>query len=529
LHDLREIIKEEYKRCAGDPVHMFKKYSIIQHPKKGKITFNLYPFQEMTLEQIKKHRFNIILKSRQMGISTLVAAYALWCMLFRNDFNVLVIATRQDVARNLVKKVQVMHDSLPVWLRRKTTNKNRLSISFDNGSEIKAVSSSSDAARSEALSLLIIDECAFIDNADDIWTSAQMTLATGGDAILLSTPNGVGNLFHRLWVKAEEGRAEEGLDLFNPIRLNWDLHPERDETWRRQQDEQLGPRQAAQECDCDFISSGHTVVEGEVLKWYEDTYVQDPVEKRGLGGDYWVWRTVDYSRQYMVVADVARGDGADYSGFHVLDIETLEQVAEYKGQMGTREYGNFLVEVATSYNDAVLVIDNKNIGWDTVQQVLDRGYRNLFYSDRNDPYLDENIHIRKNMDLKDKKDKVPGFTTTSRNRPVMISKLETYLRERIPILRSKRLLNELFVFKWINGRAEAANSYNDDLVMALAMALFVRETALRMHQMGLDLTRRTMKIYRPAYKPKPAAASQWEQDLGGTKGKEDLSWLVRRR
>ena len=163
---IKEIVKEEYKKCAVDPVHFMKKYCIIQHPTKGKMYFNLYDFQETTLNSLKENRYSIILKSRQLGISTLTAGYALWCMLFKTDFNVLVIATKQDVAKNLVTKVRVMHDNLPSWLRGKTLEDNKLSLRFKNGSQIKAISSKGDAGRSEPLSLLFLDEAAFIDIID---------------------------------------------------------------------------------------------------------------------------------------------------------------------------------------------------------------------------------------------------------------------------------------------------------------------------------------------------------------------------
>lgn len=196
-----------------------------------------------------------------MGISTLTAAHALHSMLFNDDFKVLVIATKQEVAKNLVSKVQVMFEFLPTFLKQgiKIINNNKLSLSFSNGSEIKAVSSSPDAARSEALSLLIIDEFAFVDWANEIWAGAQMTLATGGSAIVLSTPNGVGNKFHQMWQQATEGVVIDGLERFNPILLPWYLHPERDQKWRDQQDELLGKRLAAQECDCLWGESEVTV------------------------------------------------------------------------------------------------------------------------------------------------------------------------------------------------------------------------------------------------------------------------------
>lgn len=171
---IKDVIKEEFKKCSVDPVHFMKKFCTIQHPTKGKMLFHLYPFQEQTLLDINDHRFNIILKSRQLGISTLVAGYSLWCMLFKQDFNVLVIATKQDVAKNLVTKIRVMYDNLPSWLKTQTVEDNKLSLRFKNGSQVKAISSKTDAGRSEALSLLIIDEC--VDGDTEVMVRNKHTL-----------------------------------------------------------------------------------------------------------------------------------------------------------------------------------------------------------------------------------------------------------------------------------------------------------------------------------------------------------------
>lgn len=242
---LKEIIKIEYTKCAKDPIYFMKKYCMIQHPTRGKIQFNLYPFQEDTLTHFNSNRYNIVLKSRQTGISTLVAGYSLWKMTFNEDFDVLVIATKQDVAKNLVTKVRVMNQHLPSWLRQASEEDNKLSLRYRNGSQIKAISSGKDAGRSEALSLLVFDEAAFITEIDAIWTASQLTLATGGDLIILSTPNGVGNFFHKKWVE-----ATEKIGMFNPIKLHWTVHPDRDQIWRDEQDVLLGKKAAAQECDC---------------------------------------------------------------------------------------------------------------------------------------------------------------------------------------------------------------------------------------------------------------------------------------
>ena len=258
MASLKEIIKLEYQKCSKDPIYFMKKYCMIQHPTRGKIPFHLYPFQENTLNDFYSYRYNIVLKSRQTGISTLVAGYSLWKMLFNEDFNVLIIATKQEVAKNLVTKVRVMNQFLPSWLKQNTEEDNKLSLRYTNGSQIKATSSSGDAGRSEALSLLVFDEAAFIDNIEEIWISAQSTLSTGGDAIILSTPNGVGNFFHQTWMDAENGQ-----NTFNTIRLHWSVHPERDQTWRDQQEILLGPKGAAQECDCLWGESMVTILDTE--------------------------------------------------------------------------------------------------------------------------------------------------------------------------------------------------------------------------------------------------------------------------
>lgn len=519
---LKQIIAEEYMKCAVNPVYFMKKYCIIQHPTKGKVFFQLYNFQENTLQELADNRYNVILKSRQMGISTLVAGYSLWCMLFKNDFNVLVIATTQEVAKNLVTKVRVMHENLPTWLRGITIEDNKLSLKFKNGSQIKAVSSAGHSGRSEALSLLIIDEAAFITKIDEIWAAAQQTLATGGGAIVLSTPNGTGNFFHRTWVDAESGGQ------FHPIRLHWSLHPERDESWRQLQTELLGERLAAQECDTDFISSGHTVVAGELIEWYRETYTQEPIEKRGMGGELWIWEYPDYTKDYIVAADVARGDGGDYSAFHIIELKSLRQVAEFRGKIGTTEYGHMLVSMATEYNNAILAIENANIGWAVIQVAIDKGYPNLYYSYRQDGYLDENIHLSKGYDLKDKSAMVPGFTTSSKTRPLMIAKLETYFREKAPIIHSKRLIDELLVFIWIGNRAEAQHGYNDDLIMSLCIALWIRDTALKLKQQGLDLTLKAVTHigkHSGIYTVNDPSNSPWTNRLPDGSS-ESLKWLL---
>ena len=521
--DIKKIIAQEYLKCAKDPAYFMKKYCYIQHPTRGRILFHLYPFQEKVLHLFKDNQYLITLKSRQLGISTLASAYSLWLMLFHKDKNVLALATTQATARNLVTKTMFMYDELPKWLKLSAVEKNKLSLRLKNGSRIQAKSSNSDAARSEAVSLLLIDEAAFIDNIQETFAAAQQTLATGGQCMALSTPNGIGNWFHQTWEKAESGE-----NSFVPIKLPWTVHPERNQSWRDQQDSDLGPRMAAQECDCDFLSSGDTVFEPEDLVFYEETYQKDPLERRGVDGNLWVWEGVDYTKSYMVVADVARGDSTDYSTFHIFDIEAATQVAEYKGKLSPKDFGNVLVGIASEYNEALLVVENANIGWATIEQILEREYRNLYYSSKSEMETVESYMTKFERDRL-----VPGFTMSMRTRPLVIAKMMEYIREHSVTIQSKRLLNEMRVFIWKNGKAQAQTGYNDDLVMAFATALYVRDTALRLRQQGMDLTRAQLSSFTNLNARNNAvistvANSQNNPYLIKTdRGDEDISWLFK--
>jgi len=521
--DIKKIIAQEYIKCAKDPEYFMRKYCYIQHPTRGRILFNLYPFQGKVLHLFRDNQFLITLKSRQLGISTLAAGYSLWLMLFHKDKNVLALATTQATARNLVSKTMFMYDQLPKWLRLTAVEKNKLSLRLKNGSKITAKSSNADAARSEAVSLLLIDEAAFIDNIEETFTAAQQTLATGGQCMALSTPNGIGNWFHQTWDKAESGE-----NSFLPVKLPWTVHPERNQTWRDQQDRDLGPRMAGQECDCDFLASGDTVFEPDDMLFYEQTYLKEPLEKRGVDTNLWIWEGVDYTKSYMVVADVARGDSADYSAFHIFDVETATQVGEYKGKLSPKDYGNVLVAIATEYNEALLVVENANIGWATIEQIMERQYSNIYYSSTSQMETVESYMSKFERDKL-----VPGFTMSVRTRPLVVAKMIEYIRERGVTIQSKRLIGEMRVFVWKNGKPQAQAGYNDDLLIACATALYVRDTALRLRQQGMDLARAQLSSFQNLNAQNKGIMRSVGSQLNnpylmdnGTGEPEDISWLL---
>jgi hypothetical protein len=445
-------------------------------------------------------------------------------MLFNKDKTVLCIATKQETAKGMVEKVQFMYNNLPSWLKgnQKPISDNKLSLKLANNSQIVATSAASDAGRSYAVSLLLIDEAAFIEGIDKIYTSIKPTIATGGGIIALSSPNGIGNWFHKMYKEAQIKKND-----FYPIELKWNLHPDRDEKWEVTERANMSPREFAQEYDCDFLGSGNSLIEADNLSFYEQTFIQDPIERRFLGGDFWIWQYPDYSKSYIVCADVARGDSSDYSAFHVIDVESCEQVAEYRSQLGTREYGNMLVSVASEYNNALLVVENANVGWDVINTILEKGYQNIYYSPRS--YGEMNLD--KWMSKMESDQKVPGFTTSVKTRPLVISKLEAYIRDRQFIFRSKRLLEELRVFIWQHGKAQAQTGYNDDLVISLGIGLFARDTGVKLHQQSIDLTRASLSGISstkegPGDMPILPNGTPNPYRIETSYGYEDITWLL---
>jgi hypothetical protein len=272
----------------------------------------------------------------------------------------------------------------------------------------------------------------------------------------------------------------------------------------------------------------------DLLAWYEETQLESPKEIRGIDKGYWMWDYPVDGKQYMIAADVGRGDGLDHSAFHVLDVATLEQVAEYKGQIDTRDYARLLMEVGRQWNDALIVVENQNIGWDVIQEIVDKEYPNIYYTEKDKNVLVVEDRKRSNKYNQLDKTKVPGFTTTMKNRPMMVSRLEEYFREKEITVRSSRLLAELKTFIWKNGKAQAADGYNDDLVMAYCICLWIRDTAIRIQQEGIDRTRAQMNSFtrvtsQQNYSNTPLIPTANKNphnvmDLGGGKV-ENLDWL----
>jgi len=464
----KEQIQKEILKCGKDPIYFINTYARISHPQKGPIPFRTYQFQDEALKDFIDFRFNIVLKARQLGLSTVVAAYISWLMLFHRDKNVLILATKLVSASNLVRKVKYIFKSLPSWLViADIVIDNRNSFELSNGSQIKASATTGDAGRSEALSLLVLDEAGFIEGMQELWTGVYPTLATGGRCIAISTPNGVGNWFHQTYV---DGEAEA--NEFHTTKLHWSVHPDRDQEWFEKETRNLSRREIAQEYECSFNASGETVIAPDDIDYYYQN-TKEPKYRSGVDRNYWIWKEYDPNNTYALIADVARGDGADYSVFHMINVDSMEIVAEYQGKMPTDEYARFLNQAGREYGNCMIIIENNNIGYAALQELISLGYPNVFHSVKgNNEYIDQAL-------AETMSNSVPGFTTSYKSRPLIIAKLEEFIRNRVLKINSKRVINELNTFVWHNGKPQSMKGYNDDLVMSLAIACWIKDTVFQ--------------------------------------------------
>ena len=305
-------------------------------------------------------------------------------------------------------------------------------------------------------------------------TGLYPTLSTGGRCIALSTPNGVGNWFHQACADAEVEKND-----FHFVKLPWDVHPDRDRKWFEKETRNMSKRQIAQELECNFNMSGETVFHPEDMQLIEQSLVE-PKYKTGFDRNLWIWEEYQASSTYLLSADVARGDGQDYSSFHIFKLETNDIVAEYQGKPTPDLFADILFETASEFGNCMLVVENNSVGWGVLSKLQEKGCPNLYYSKKSTHEYVESYQAEVMNGV------VPGFTTSLKTRPLIISKLEEIVRNKLINIKSRRLFNEMKTFVWQNGRPEAMKKYNDDLILACAIGGWVKETAFSLNQKAIE-------------------------------------------
>ncbi|MCX8008261.1 MAG: terminase family protein [Patescibacteria group bacterium] len=462
----QEQQREELIKCKNDPAYFIGKYAKIRHPIKGLVDFHLWDFQREILYDFMNYRNNLYVKSRQLGLSTLVACYAVWFAFFHKHKSVLILAIKRDVASNLLKKVKLAYYELPEFLQRihpiSGDGDNASTLRLTNGSEIKCESTTTKAVRSEALSLLILDEAAFIDEAEQIWRSAKPALDSGGSCIAISSPNGEGNWFHNQYLSGKDGTG-----TFHVRELMWDLRPDRDEAWLEETKKSfLKEEDFEQEYCCSFLASGRTVLPPYVLKSLRSKVVLPA--RQFYGGYLYIWEEYQKRKMYFATIDVSRGDGEDYSTMNVWKCEEkVVQVAEYQGKIKTTEFGKIIYDIGKEYGYCLLVVENNSYGIAVLNELVRLKYPHLYYS-----YKDSKEKVVYNPYKNYSNDsnyRIGIYTSANTREYFMVKMEEAILREKV-IIRSSRLVDELYTFIWKNGKRTATKGHNDDLVLTLAFA-----------------------------------------------------------
>ena len=328
---------EDLYRCAKDPVYFAKKFVRVQHPTRGAIPFEMYPYQERAIKGFMENRWCIMKCGRQMGKTTVISVYLLWFACFNKDKNLLVASKDNSGAIDIMDRIRYAYEEMPNWLKPGVKAYNRHSIEFDNGSTIRSVSTTENTGRGKSISLLMLDELAFVRTnvQGAMWSSLAPTLSTGGACIISSTPNGDSELFATLWREAmaglqstlpgsEEDDIEEQKDDFFPIEVEWDEHPDRDEKYRQSMIKKIGEEKWKQEYECQFLSSDPLLINALVLSTMKS--------KTPLYNDkgFFFWKDPEPGKTYIVGVDVAEGLEKDFSTIQVIELETLEQIAEYR-------------------------------------------------------------------------------------------------------------------------------------------------------------------------------------------------------
>lgn len=483
------LSSEEIKILAkvSKDLFFFSHFIWVINPVLGRVRFDLYPYQKSVLYNFIKERFNIILKFRQAGITELISMYCLWLAMYHSNKKINIISIKDTIAKKVLKKIKFMYKNLPWYLQTPITNGrtgeygSASTMEFSNGSIIESIPTSDQAGRSESLSLLVIDEAAIVRWAAQIWAAAFPTLSTGGSAIVNSTPFGVGGFYHSTWVDAISGS-----NPFNPIRLYWQMHPDRDQNWYDEMATALGPKRTAQEIDGDFLSSGNTVFDLADIKSIEEMLSEYPPIKMRLGGQYREFNEPDPDTEYFIGGDCATGRGTDYSSFTCMS-KSGEEAAVYKGKIPLDKYAKLLGDTGEKFNYAKIAPESNDIGMAVVIKLQDEGYPNLYYSTK---------LLRKKGKSRPEEEKIPGWLTTQKNRSLIIEGLEKDIREDEVIIKDPFFVQEAYTFIYDGmgrpvamGKHRQNNSavdidlegqaYSDDDIFGKAICNHIRKTTNR--------------------------------------------------
>ena len=455
------------------PHYFLDNFFYIQHPVKGQLRYEAFEYQRRLIDSYHDHRFNVNLLPRQTGKTTTAAGYLLWFAMFIPDSTILIAAHKYTGAQEIMNRVRYAYELCPDHIRCGATSYNKQSIEFDNGSRIVAQTTTETTGRGMSLSLLYADEFAFVppNVATEFWTSISPTLATGGKAIITSTPNSDEDQFAQIWKEAnyrfdEHGnQAKTGRNGFFPFKAHWSEHPERDEKWAEVERSRIGEERFRREHDCEFLVFDETLINSIKLSTLEG---RDPFMK--MGQARWYKRIKTHS-SYIVALDPSLGTGGDPAAIQILEIPSFEQVAEWQHNLTTiqgqvrilRDLCNYINDECAKHGSQANIyysVENNAVGEAALVAIDELGEQSI-------PGLFLSEPIKKGHIRRFRK----GFNTTHSSKIAICAKLKHLIESDRLKLFSKPLISELktYVAKGISFEGKVGS--HDDLVSSLLLAL----------------------------------------------------------
>lgn len=440
---------KEHLRCSKDPIYFIETYCKIVSLDKGIIEFKMFPYQRRLIEAIHHNKNTIGRMGRQLGKSTILAAYVCWYVLFNSNKTAAILANKQAIAKEIFARVQFMIEYLPKWLQQGVTEWNKTSFVLENGSRCIAAASSPSAVRGMSINFLMLDEFAHLppNLAEEFIASVFPTISSAETSKLaiVSTPNGL-NHYYKLWTD-----AENKVNDFIPVMGHWKEHPNRDQAWADKQLAALGEIMYNQEVEVSFIGSSYTLINGNKLS--NLVYVNPMYTQNGLE----IHEKPIQEHNYVMTVDVARGRHQDYSAFSIIDITQTpyEVVGTFKDNtISTLELPHLIINTARQFNNAHILVEINDLG----EEVSNT----LWYD-----YEYENVYMTKGNTLSQTKG-YPGVRTTSKVKNLGCSVLKDLIEKDQLLVNSFRIIEELSRFVLVRKTyATDDPMINDDLCTTL--------------------------------------------------------------
>lgn len=374
-----------YMKCAKHIEYFAENFYYII-AKNGKELIKLRPYQKHMLETFQKELNIIIISARQSGKTTTIGVYALWYAMYNKDKTIAVLANKADTAKSILLEIKEAYESLPEYLKPGIKEYNAYSVIFDNGCKILAKATSPNALRGESVHLLLLDEFAFVEQhiADAFFTSNYPTLsATNGQCIIVSTPNGTGNLYYDLWQKAQ--RKE---NTFCPIKVDWWEVEGRDDAWKESMIKNMGVIRFNQEFANKFSGSTITLIDADFI--IKNLKSKEPIQRPD---EYTkIWSMPQPGRKYLIAIDTAGGVGSDFSVMNVFDItdcpnQAAIQVAAYRRNTITPPaFAEVVYDSAIVWNNAYVIGEINGLSNEVLTRLFDMDYENIYYDYEDETY-----------------------------------------------------------------------------------------------------------------------------------------------